>query len=334
MSEPRYCDQCGRSLLPLAVPHVERPCADCGKTVFLVASGEGGKGIQVREGDKFTIPAGWLKISLDPAKTTGTFFRPGVTWFVTQLLAGELPSQPNDVEAYLERLKANADAILEASPRLSHLDLENKKDAEAAIELLEADRDTAEWWAFLMGTFASALLDELHAGASAAVVLHTVRMQAAHSMLVFKQSLEEHVWTGYKHTKLIYDIASASAQTPEDAEKIQALRPLFSKLEEDVLHAWVEGDVDIGPRVGVSGVDESLLKGLAKIPPERVRTSPAGVAVGARALGAAVVESHSRGGRWRGGRVCGDCSDDSDLLSGSRGEPPHLPRRSLSALPR
>ncbi len=232
--------------------------------MFVVEPGEGGKGIKVREGDKFTIPAGWLTMSLDPAIATGRFFRPGVTWFVTQLMAGDLPSRPEDVEAYLERLKANSDAVLESSERMAHLDLENESDAEKAINLLEEHRDTVEWWAFLMGTFASAILDDLRQGAAPALVLHTTRMQAAHSMLVFKQSLEEHVWTGYRHTRLIYDIASASARTPEDAEKIQALRPLFSKLEEDVLHAWVEGDVDITPRIGVSGVDEALLKGLAK----------------------------------------------------------------------
>ena len=264
MPDPKFCDQCGLSLSPLKVPHVERPCADCGKSVFVIEPGEGGKGIKIREGDKFTIPAGWLTMSLDPARTTGRFFRPGVTWFVTQLLTGELPSRPEDVDDYLERIKATADATLDASERLAGLDLENESDAEKAVELLEEDRDTVEWWAFLMGTFASALLDDLRQGPSPALILHTVRMQAAHSMLVFKQSLEEHVWTGYKHTRLIYDIASASARTPEDAEKIQTLRPLFSRLEEDVLHAWVEGDVDIAPRIGVSGVDEALLKGLAK----------------------------------------------------------------------
>jgi hypothetical protein len=264
MADPKFCDQCGRSLVPLRVPHVERPCAECGKSVFVVEPGEGGKGIHVREGDKFTIPAGWLTMSLDPSKSTGWLVRPGVAWFVTRLLAGELPSQASDVDAYLERLKANADVVLEGSERLSHLDLESEKDAKKALELLEKERDTIEWWAYVLGTFASVLLDELHSGASADVMLHSFRMQAAHSMLVFKHSLEEHVWTGYKHTKLIYDIASATARTLDDAEKIQALRPLFSGLDEDVLHAWVEADAEIGPRIGVTHVDEALLKGLAK----------------------------------------------------------------------
>ena len=33
-------------------------------------------------------------------------------------------------------------------------------------------------------------------------------------MLVFKESLEDYVWTGYQHTSLNYDIAAAGAQTP------------------------------------------------------------------------------------------------------------------------
>ncbi len=264
MNEAKFCDQCGRSIVPLDVPHVERPCADCGKSVYVAEPGEDGRGIRVREGDRFTIPAGWLTMSLDPSKSSGRLFRPGVSWFVTQLMTGDLPSNDEDVDGYLEKLKAAADEILENSERLAHLDLENEVDAEQAIELLKQDRLAIEWWALLVGTFAAALLDDLGNGAPRASVLSAARMQAAHSMLVFKQSLEEQVWAGYKHTQLIYDIASASARTPEDAEKIQALRPLFAKLDEDVLHAWVDSDVDIGPRIGVTGLDEALLKGLAK----------------------------------------------------------------------
>jgi hypothetical protein len=187
-----------------------------------------------------------------------------VAWFVSNLLVGDLPTELSEVDNYLERVKANADAVLEGSERLSHLDLESESDAKEAIEIVKKDHDSPEWWALVMGTFASVLLDELRSGTSAEVMLHSLRMQSAHTMLVFKQSLEEHVWTGYKHTKLIYDIAAANAQTPEDADKIQALRPLFSRLDEDLLHAWVEADVEIGPKIGVTNVEEPLLRGLAK----------------------------------------------------------------------
>jgi hypothetical protein len=85
----RYCDQCALSLIPLAVPHVARTCKTCRKTVHLVEQGEGGVGIKVRQGDSFTIPAGWLTLSLDLRKSPGRFARPGLTWFVQQLLTGD-----------------------------------------------------------------------------------------------------------------------------------------------------------------------------------------------------------------------------------------------------
>jgi hypothetical protein len=115
-----------------------------------------------------------------------------------------------------------------------------------------------------MGMMVADTRNRLDTGETPAAMLSACRMQAARSMLVFKQQLEEYVWTGYRHTQLIYDIAAAGAKTPQEAELIQALRPTFSQLPEDVLHAWVEANVDIAPRLGVSQVDESLLKALAK----------------------------------------------------------------------
>jgi hypothetical protein len=233
--------------------------------VYVVEPGEGGQGIQIRKGDRFTIPAGWLKISLDPSKSTGRLSRSGVTWLVTNLTTGELPTAASDVEDYLERLKSRCDEVLEGSDKLSHLDPDDERDGDKAFELLKSDRDSIEWWAFVMGSYAAALLNDLRTGGPAGeMLLHSFRMQAAHSMMVFKQSLEEHVWTGYRHTSIIYEIAAAGAHTPEEAEKIQALRPLFSGLDEDVLHAWVESDIKIGPRINVTNVDEVVLRGLAK----------------------------------------------------------------------
>jgi hypothetical protein len=103
----------------------------------------------------------------------------------------------------------------------------------------------------------------LEDGDAEAAVLSACRMQGAHSMVVFKQHLEEHVWTGYRHSQLIYDVAAAGATTPQEAEVIRALSPAFEKLDEDVLHAWVEADVDIGERLGVTQIKPPLLKALA-----------------------------------------------------------------------
>jgi hypothetical protein len=160
-------------------------------------------------------------------------------------------------------LKEHADEVMEKSPMLAHLDLNNERDAERAIELLQEERTSTEWWAFVTGTFAARLLDEVNAGASPDLVRFSVWMQAARSALIFKRDLENYVWTGYRHTKAVYDVAAAAARAPEDVEKIQALRPLFSRLDEDVLHTWVQSGVEIGPKIGVTGLEEALLHGLA-----------------------------------------------------------------------
>jgi hypothetical protein len=260
----RFCGDCGRSLVPLTTPHVERPCGQCGKSTFIADPGPDGVGIRVEKGDKFTIPAGWLKISLDPAKASGQLTRPGVTWFAGQLLVGGVPTQDEQVEEYLERLRTEADKALEASPLLSHLDPDDAASADAAIEILKDKQETVEWWLLLMGSAAAWLLDELHSGADPAVIRTSARMQATHSMVGFSQSLEPHVWAGYQHTSLIYGIASAASRDPADAEKIKALRPVFERQSEEVLHAWVASGVDIAPRLGVRDLEEPLLKALAQ----------------------------------------------------------------------
>jgi hypothetical protein len=160
-------------------------------------------------------------------------------------------------------MRKEADAVLDTSQMLAGLDLRDRDDADRAIELLKKDTDSVEWWALWMGIMVTDLRTKLGDDRMGEVVLSSLRLQAARSMLVFKQGLEEHVWTGYQQSRLIYDIAAASASTPSEAEAIQALRPIFEGLSEDVLHTWVEAEAEIGPRIGVRDVEEPLLKGLA-----------------------------------------------------------------------
>jgi hypothetical protein len=260
-AEAPYCERCGRSLRPLGVPHVERPCSECGRSVYLVEPGEGG-GIQIRAGDKFTIPAGWLTMSLDPAKSRGRFFRHGVSWYVRQLFTADLPTETPDVDGYLERYYEQAGKVLETSPKLAHLDLDSESGAHAAQELIEDG--SAEWWAMHMGVAVLNVREAVKAGSVEQALVWTARLQASHSMLVYVKHLDEHVWTGYRHMQQVYDIASAAARTPREAELIQALRPAFSQLSEDVLHAWVESGVPIGPRIGITELEESLVRELAR----------------------------------------------------------------------
>ena len=86
---------------------------------------------------------------------------------------------------------------------------------------------------------------------------------AAQMMLIYKQSLETHVWAGYEQTQLVYGIAAAGANTPKEAKAIEALRPLFANLSEDVLAGWVGAHANVKEKLGVQGVDDSVVNALA-----------------------------------------------------------------------
>ena len=229
--------------------------------MYVVETAEDG-GIQVRPGDTFTIPKGWLTMSLDPAKSRGRFFRHGVSWYVRQLLTADVPAGPPEVGAFLDRYYKQADDMLESSPKLAHLDLNSEVGGRAAAEIIE--NGSIEWWAMLMGASVLKVREALEVGLVEEAVAWTAQLQTAHSMLVYMKHLDEHVWMGYRHMQQVYDIASAAAHTPREAELIQALRPAFAGLSEDVLHAWVESGVPIGPRIGVTELEESLVRELAR----------------------------------------------------------------------
>lgn len=261
----RFCSDCGRSLQPLPLPHVERSCEECQRAVYLVEPGEDGKGIKIRAGDKFTIPAGTISFSLDPSQSTGKLTRHGVRWYVTRVLFNEaVAADAAALESLLERYEKQADHVLENSDKLAHLDLEDEQDASGVWEILEKDKTSVEWWALLEGSMAHLVRDALEAGNAGEAVKWALHMQAARTMLIYKRSLEDHLWTGYRHTRNVYDIAAATASTSEEAELIAALRPAFEKLPEDVLHAWVEADVELGPKLKAKGIEERLLKALAR----------------------------------------------------------------------
>jgi hypothetical protein len=44
----------------------------------IVEPGEHGKGINIRAGDQVVIPAGWIKLSMDPLATSVVFSREGL----------------------------------------------------------------------------------------------------------------------------------------------------------------------------------------------------------------------------------------------------------------
>jgi hypothetical protein len=260
----RFCAQCGRSLVPLDVPHLSAECAECGKMVYFVRTAPDGTGIQVERGERFTIPAGFIQISLDPA-SRGKLFRPGLSFLLKQFFVGNYPKEPTDFVSFSKVLRGEADAILKSSERLKGLDLDNEGDAKAVIGKLKENQDSRDWHAMTMGAFSQSVAEAIDKKDALAAAWSGYMLGIARGLTIVTEPLfEQTLWRGYLANQVVYEAAAAASQTPGEAEAIKRLEPLFRKLDEATLHTWLESRLPIGPRIGVKGLPEETLAALAK----------------------------------------------------------------------
>ncbi len=233
-------------------------------SVHTIEAGEGEAGIRIRAGDRFVIPAGFLKISLDP--TVGTkLFRPGLRFLISQLLYAAQPKDAQALGGLLEHFRNSADTALKASPLLQGLDIDSEADSKEVWERVSKDKDSREWFAALMGTFAGIVEEAIKEGDSQKAAWAAYHAATAHSMVtVLEPIFEQTLWRGYLANQVVYEAAVAAARTPAEAEALRLLRPRFESLDEATLHTWINDGRPIGLRLGVSQVPESTLKALAQ----------------------------------------------------------------------
>lgn len=260
----RYCAQCGRSLIPLDVPHLSTECTECGKTVHFVRTAPDGTGIKVEKGERFTIPSGFIQISLDPA-SRGKLFRPGLSFLLKQLFIGDYPKEPQNFVSFAKGVNDKADAILKSSERLKGLDLHKESDAKTAIDKLKEDQQSRDWHAMTMGAFCQSATEAIDNQDALSAAWSAYMLATARGLTIVTEPLfEQTLWRGYLANQVVYEAAAAASQTPGEAGAIKRLEPLFRKLDEATLHAWVESKLPIGPRIGVKGLPEKILSALAK----------------------------------------------------------------------
>lgn len=258
-----FCPKCGKSCVPLEVPYLSKDCGDCGRTVHFVRSAPEG-GISVEAGERLTIPAGFMTISLDPA-SRGKLFRPGLKFLLDQMFMGAHPKGSEDIVEFARELERASDEYLSKCEKLAGLDLSIEVDAAKAIKVLEEDKGTRDWHMLMQGLFSAALIEavknsDASRAAWAGYMLGSVRGLTIVTEPIFEQTL----WRGYLAGQVVYEAAVAASSTPAEAEAIRKLQPLFQNLDEATLHAWVESGLPIGPRIGVKSLPERLMVALAK----------------------------------------------------------------------
>jgi hypothetical protein len=199
------CPKCEHIVQRPDLPHVVRKCEGCGHELHIHEPGAHGIGFNIRKGDQVVIPKDWLKLSLNPLKSTGHFSRYGLQWFAEQIHLEELPKKKNEVAQEIDRLEARCDEILGASSLLKGLYLSNADHSDQIINKLKEHRDSIEWWAFLMGTFISFLRDATGKNDVPQAIWAMGCVERCRSMLLFKEHLEEVVWMG-QSAKRVVDI--------------------------------------------------------------------------------------------------------------------------------
>ncbi|MEP0753581.1 hypothetical protein NDA03_15300 [Trichocoleus sp. Lan] len=260
----RYCSQCGLSLIPLKTFHVARACSECGKTIHVAEPGEDGKGVKVQKGDQIIVPAGLIRMSLDP-KENCTFTRIGLLDFVQMLMTSGCPQTSAELDMLLEYYEKEGYKCLRESPLLQDLDIENENDNEEIWQRLKEDNNLQEISAALMVSFVDITRKAIAENDAREAAWAAYNATIFHTMYEIKNShFQEILWQGYLAYKFLSKVTDAAALTPAETQALEKLKPLFEKLDENVLYTWVEDGRSIGSRLGTPDLPEETLKANAK----------------------------------------------------------------------
>lgn len=197
------CEVCVDIVETPDLPHVVRSCEGCGRPLRIRELDDGGKGLRIRKGDQFVVPAGFIKFSLNPLNQSGQFFRFGVEWFAKQIFLADLPAKKDDIASELDRLLSQCSKTIESSPLLRDFVLDPKDQTSRIIEVLETRKESLEWWAYLSGVYLSAVKEAIEANDVELAVWAMACAERCRALAVFKAQLEEVVWMGQSVRRVV-----------------------------------------------------------------------------------------------------------------------------------
>lgn len=256
--KPRFCGDCGQSLVKLDSWCSSKPCGDCGKEIFFVRRAENG-GVRVEEGEKFHIPQ--LTMSLNP-NVGGRFFRPGLEFFLKQIFLEKKLEDKELIERFKE-LESNIDTELNGLDCIQHCDLETNKGVEEAASILGREGLTTYSHNLARSSCLRHCYEAIEAGdaLTAASCAHRAAIFKEFSLLE-DEHLKEILWQGYN---CYFDLSKNQGATQESVKEqrlIKAVSPKIKSLTNDLIYTFINDGLAIGSRIGVNGISEETLKSL------------------------------------------------------------------------
>lgn len=217
------CAQCAHIVERPDLPHVIRRCAGCGRELRIHDPGKHGRGFKIEKGDRVVVPSEWLSLSFNPLKNRGTFSRSGLQWFAELVMLEEMPKKQEEFGDEIRKLEAWCDRILRDSKLLQGLDIDDEQQVEEVTNLLKSNRDTAEWWAFLVGVFLAIVEEAVDGGLASRAAWAMSCAERCRSMVIYKQQLEEVVWMGHSAKRIIDVLATWDSNKSNNDEEFWQL---------------------------------------------------------------------------------------------------------------
>jgi hypothetical protein len=220
--------------------------------------------MKIEKGEKYTIPKGFIKLSLNPT-STGRLYRHGLPFLLNQLFYANHPNQPENIKECATSIKQWSATIIKNSGLVKGLNLEDEKEAEKALEILSKHNLSHDWRALEMGGYVDILVEAIEENDPQKAAWAGYMLGTSRGLTIVTEPLFENtLWQGYLANQVVYEAAAATMHTPGEAEAIRKLEPIFRRLDEATLHTWVESGLPIGPRIGVKNLPEQILLPLAK----------------------------------------------------------------------
>ena len=215
------CNACRNKvdIIDLSAPYVIRTCPNCGREIKLREPGDNGHGIKVEKGDRFIFPHGWLKIAANPLKGTGHLTKHGLAWFAKLMFVADLLGKREQFEQEIVNNDQYCSDILRQSNLLKDLDLDSPEQADQVFQILNANQEMVEWWAYLFGTFNAIVEDAIKENDAKKAAWAMACAERCRSMIVFKENFEEVVWMGHSARRIVEVLQKWDANKKNDNEE-------------------------------------------------------------------------------------------------------------------
>jgi len=173
----------------------------------------------VRAGDRFVIPEGWLRLSLNPLDSAARLARPGLDLLARRLFLDDITGKEESFSEAALGLERQTDQIVNTFEPLVGLDVNDPADAERILSIMEGHPRTREFWALWTGHFLAIARVSSGEGNINRAMWAIACAERCRSMMLFKSELEEVVWMGFSVKRTIDILGTWDGNKGEEDEE-------------------------------------------------------------------------------------------------------------------